>query len=212
MAVRVASDIRVARVPLPLWGTNMASSKAQPRDAPRMTGKEMFTLGDIGRAELVRGELVRMSPTGHLHGYVEFNFGRILGNFVHQRKLGRLLGGEVGIYTGRDPDTVRGADVAFISYERLAQVQSSSYLDIAPELVVEIMSPDDSWSNVMKKLAEYFAIGVQLVWVADPRQQQILVYHSLTRVERLDADDTLLGGDVLPVFQAPVVELFDISG
>ncbi|GAG28444.1 unnamed protein product, partial [marine sediment metagenome] len=80
------------------------------RDVPLLTGEELFALGDIGRAELVKGELIRMSPTGHPHGYIEVNFAIDLGLFVRQHKLGRVLGGEVGIYTSRDPDTVRGAD------------------------------------------------------------------------------------------------------
>jgi Uma2 family endonuclease len=182
---------------------------ASPQEETReMTGEELFALGDIGRAELVKGKLIRMSPTGHPHGYIEFNLGRILGNFVYERQLGRVLGGEVGIYTGRDPDTVRGADVAFISNERLTQVQSESYLDVAPELIVEVLSPDDSWSEVNEKLEEYFAIGVQMIWVADPRRQQINVYHSLTEIERFTRDDVLSGGQVLPGFSIPVAELF----
>lgn len=179
-----------------------------PKDSEKMTGEELFALGDIGRAELVKGELIRMAPAGHPHGYIEFNFGRILGNFISEHKLGRILGGEVGIYTTRNPDTVRGADVAFISNERLAQVQSHSYLDVAPELIVEVLSPDDSWSEVNEKLEEYFAVGVKMVWVADPRRQQVYVYHSLTEMERFTTDDTLSGGEVLPDFQVPVAELF----
>jgi Uma2 family endonuclease len=177
-----------------------------PKD--KMTGEELFALGDIGRTELVKGELICMAPAGHSHGYVEFNFGGILYAFAREHKLGRVIGGEVGIYTGRNPDTVRGADVAFISNERLAQVKSESYLDVAPELIVEILSPDDSWSEVNEKLEEYFAVGVQMVWVADPRRQQVHVYRSLTEIERLTAEDTLSGGEVLPGFSVPVSELF----
>lgn len=173
-----------------------------------ITGEMLFKLGNIGRAELVRGEIIYMSPTGHLHGFLESNFDRILGAFVYQQKLGRVLVGEVGIYTQRNPDTVRAADVAFISRQRWSQVQSQSYLDVAPELVVEILSPDDAWSELMEKLEEYFSIGVQMVWVADPRRQQVYMYHSLTDVERFVLDDVLSGSKVLPGFSVPVAELF----
>jgi len=105
---------------------------------------------------------------------------------------------------------VRGADVAYISHERLSQAQSERFLDVAPELIVEVMSPGDYWSEVMEKLEEYFAIGVQMVWVADPRRRQVYVYHSLTETERFNADETLSGGEVLPGFQAPVAELFGV--
>jgi Uma2 family endonuclease len=173
-----------------------------------LTGEELFAMGDIGRAELVKGELIYMSPTEHPHGYYEVNFVLALGAFVRTHKLGRVLSGEVGIYTSRNPDTVRGADVAFISNERLAQVQSSSYLDVAPELIVEVMSPDDRWSEVNEKLEEYFAIGVKMIWVADPRGRQVYVYRSLTDIERFTADESLSAGEVLPGFNVPVAELF----
>ena len=176
--------------------------------SPPVTGDELYRMGELGRTELVKGEIVRMSPTGFTHGYIESNFAAVLKAFVQQQKTGRVSSGEVGIYTGRNPDTVRAADVAFISNERLAQVKSKSYLDVAPELVVEILSPDDAWSDLMEKLDEYFACGVKVVWVADPRTQQVYVYHAVTSVERFTAKDTLIGGDMLPGFSVPVVELF----
>jgi Uma2 family endonuclease len=173
-----------------------------------VTGDELYRIGDLGRTELVKGEIVHMSPTGFTHGYIETNFSAALKAFVKQQKAGRVLSGEVGIYTRRDPDTVRAADVAFISNERMAQVKSKSYLDVAPELVVEVMSPDDAWSDLMEKLDEYFACGVQLVWVADPRTRQVYAYRAVTNVDRFTEKDTLTGGDVLPGFSVLVAELF----
>lgn len=173
-----------------------------------MTGPELYEMGDIGPAELVKGEIVELMPTGHPHGYIEAIIAALLVMFVRKQKSGRVLTGEVGVYTERNPDTVRGMDVAFISNERLSQVKSKSYLDVAPELVVEVMSPDDRWSSVQEKLAEYFAIGVKLIWVIDPRLEQVHVYRSLTEVERLTSDDNLTGGEVLPSFEVTVAELF----
>jgi Uma2 family endonuclease len=172
-----------------------------------ITGEELFHVGDLGRTELVKGEIIYLPPNEYLHGYIEGKFCSALKAFVTQHQLGRVLVGEVGIYTGRNPDTVRGADVAFISHERMAQVKSKSYLDVAPELIVEVLSPDDSWSDVMEKLEEYFSIGVLAVWVADPRKQQVYVYQSLTEVQRFTAADVLPGGQVLPGFSVPVMEL-----
>lgn len=173
-----------------------------------ITGEALFKLGDIGRSELVRGKIVYMSPTGHLHGFLESNFDRVLGAFIYQHKLGRVFVGEVGIYTQRNPDTVRVADVVFISRERWSQVQSKSYLDVAPDLVVEILSPDDTWSAVMEKLEEYFAVGTLSVWIADPKREQIYVYHSLTEVQRFSSGEVLADEKVLPGFSVPVAELF----
>ena len=173
-----------------------------------ITGEELAAMGDIGRTELVKGEIIYLMPTGHPHGFYEVNLATFLNVFVRTHKLGRVLGGEVGIYTHRQPDTVRGADVAFISHERLAQVQSKSFLDVCPELIVEVMSPDDTWSEVHEKLEEYLAVGAQLIWVVDPRRQRLHIYRSLTDLEILTAQDTLTGGEVLPGFQVPVAELF----
>ncbi len=176
--------------------------------SPPITGEELYRKGDLGRTELVRGVIVHMSPTGFTHGYIEANFAVALKAYVNQQKTGRVLSGEVGIYTGRNPDTVRAADVAFISNERMAQVKSQSYLDVAPELVVEVLSPDDAWSDLMEKLDEYFSCSVKAVWVADPRTRQVYVYHSVTKVERFTEKDTLIGGEVLPGFGVSVGELF----
>lgn len=175
---------------------------------PPVTGEDLFGRGEIGRTELVKGVIVHMSPTGHLHGYIEGNFYKALEAFVSQRKLGRVIVGEVGVYTARHPDTVRGADVAFISHARMAQVRSQAYLDVAPELVVEILSPDDRWGELMEKLEEYFGVGVTVVWVADPQTRSVYVYRSLTDAQRFTANDALPGGGVLPGFSVPVADLF----
>lgn len=176
-----------------------------------LTGEDLFALGDIGRTELVKGEIIRMAPTGYLHGRIELKFGKILDSFVEQHNLGQVFVGEVGIYTHRNPDTVCGADVAYVSHERLSQAQSQSYLDVAPELIVEILSPDDRWSDVTDKLDEYFGIGVQQVWVANPKRQEVFVYCSPTDVKRFAANEKLSGGEVLPGFEVVVAELFGLK-
>ena len=195
----------VQAIPKPKIAFSVRRKKKKKKEY--ITGEAFFELPNTEWTELVKGEIVQMSPPGYLHGAIEFTFGRIIGAFVHQHQLGRVIGGEAGIYTRRNPDTVRGVDVAFISNEQLAKAKSSGYLDVAPELIVEIMSPNDRWSDIMDKLEEYFAIGVKLVWVADPHRQEILAYRSLVEVERLTPGDTLSGGEALPGFSAPVAEL-----
>ena len=174
-----------------------------------ITGEELAKLGNLGRCELVEGRLVPISPTGDEHSGVEAAFGAILREFVRAHKLGKVRVGEVGMYVRRHPDSVRGADAIYISNERYAQKQPKSYLDVAPELVVEIMSPDDSWSEVMQKLREYFAIGVRLIWVADPRSRRVYAYRSMTDIREFAEEAELPGDDVLPGFAVHVAQLFE---
>lgn len=184
--------------------TELDSLTEQP-----ITGEELFTMNHIGWTELVEGEIIHKVPTGFLHGKIEFLLATLLGLFVRQHNLGVVFGGETGIYTRRNPDTVRGVDVAYISHDRLTQSNSDSYLDVAPELIVEIMSPGDSWTEVDDKLNEYFAMGVDLVWIINPKRQQIQVYTARTQFELLGLEDTLTGGSVLAGFEVAVVEIFE---
>jgi Uma2 family endonuclease len=174
-----------------------------------ITGEDLLDLGDVGPCELVEGRVVSMAPTGGEHGRVEVRFASVLDQFVSDRRLGKVLGGEVGIYTRRSPDTVRGADVLFISGERYASLRRpTGFLDVAPDLIVEVLSPDDRVSDLLQKLREYFAIGVRLVWVADPGARVVFAYRSLTDVREFREADRLPGDDVLPGFEFPVALLF----
>lgn len=180
-----------------------------PSSPKLITGEELYAMGDIGPSELIQGEIKYHMPTGHPHGFIENIIAFFLTLFVRDHKSGRILTGEVGIYTKRNPDTVRAADVAFISHERLAQAQAEGYLDMAPELVVEIMSPTNTWTEVQKKLAEYFAIGVQMMWVVDPQLEQVHVYRSPEQVKLLRKQETLAGEEVLPGFEVALTEIFE---
>jgi len=180
-----------------------------PTETRLITGEELAAMGDIGPCELVEGRIVPMSPVGHEHGRIELNIAAELRAFVRSRNLGQVQVGEVGIYTRRNPDTVRGADVLFISNERYAGQQSPGYLEVAPDLVVEIMSPHDRWTEVTQKLREYFAIGVRLVWVVDPQVRSVYAYRALTDVREFTENDDLPGDDVLPGFSVKVAQLFE---
>lgn len=177
-------------------------------DKAPITGEELARMPDLGPCELVYGEIIPMSPTGWKHCRYVNAIGRFLGNFVYSSGLGEVLDGEVGIYTGRHPDSVRGADVAFISTEQLGRVQSESYLDVAPELVVEIISPSNTWREMRDKIDEYFRIGVERVWIVEPERRQVLVYGSPTELDLLRETDTLRGEGVLQEFSLPLAELF----
>ena len=175
-----------------------------------ITGEELQAMGDIGPCELIDGRIVMMDATGSEHGEIEGNFYEAIKNFARPHNLGRVQVGEVGIYISRNPDRVRAADVLFISLERYAQQKNKrAYLEVAPELIVEILSPDDRATEVNKKLRDYFSIGVQLVWVVDHEEKTVLAYHSLTAVRAFAINDTLTAEDVLPGFAVPLSQLFE---
>ena len=173
-----------------------------------------LTIRDLGAAgfdrpgELVRGRFIPTTPTGHRHAEVESNLTFALKSFLKGRHLGKVLSGEVGIITQRSPDTVRGADVAYVSYERLTDASAEGYLNIAPELVGEVVSPNDRWTGINEKLEEYFAIGVLVVWVVDPRERRVYAYRSPTQLEKLGLEDVLVVDDVLPGLRITVSEIF----
>ena len=180
-------------------------SKSEKRP---VTGEELLRRPDLEPCELVEGRIVPMSPTGFLHGDIETELGTALRTWARKTGRGRAVGGEVGVYVRRDPDTVRAADLIYISYERLAGRTPVGYLDVAPELVMEILSPDDRWDDVMEKLAEYFAAGVDRVWVVAPKLRSVFSYRSLTEGQQVEEGDVLSDEEVLPGFSLPVADLF----
>jgi Uma2 family endonuclease len=175
-----------------------------------LTGQDLWAMGDTGLSELVAGRFVEVGTATNTHGRGLAAILTLLYEFVEKQDSGRLAVGGVGIYTQRDPDTVRAADLLFIAHERSAQVKTDDFLDVPPNLIVEVLSPSDSWYTLIQKLREYFEIGVDLVWVADPDMKTVYVYRSLTDLREFTEEDELPGDDILPGFSVPVASLFDI--
>ena len=120
------------------------------------------------------------------------------------------MAGEVGVFTNRDPDTVRAPDVLFLSHERNAsRTRQDGFLEVAPDLVVEILSPTDRPDELQRQLGEYFAAGVRLAWVVDPAQRGVRVYDARVAPRWFASGDLLIGDDVLPGLELPVDELFE---
>jgi Uma2 family endonuclease len=173
-----------------------------------LTIEELADVVGDAPGELIDGRFVPMPPTGWPHARAEVKVSSRLEQFVEASGLGTVLGGEAGIIIRRGPDTVRGADVAYISRERLAQASPDGYLDVAPELIVEIVSPNDRWTDLTAKLEDYFSIGVALVWIVDPRRRRISCYRSPTALALLGPGDTLTAEPMLPGFSLAVSDLF----
>jgi Uma2 family endonuclease len=170
----------------------------------------MPELADGSRQELVRGEIVMLPPPGFEHGDVQLGVGSLLRQYVRSHGLGRVTV-ESGVITERDPDTVRGPDVAFWSKERLPldQPRPRGYPEAAADLCVEILSPGNRPGAVRDKVCEYLNRGVRLVWVVDPENHSVTVYRSPDEGRLLHETATLSGEDVLPGFSSRVAELFE---
>jgi Uma2 family endonuclease len=180
----------------------------QRNEEQLMTGEELARHPELDPCELVEGRVVPMSPAGPIHGSCEARIVAKLVLYADESGRGIAMAGETGIYTRHDPDTVRGADALFISQERYACRGPYTFLDVAPELVVEIQSPDDRPGEAMKKIREYLSAGVDRVWYVDPRLRQVRVYRSPEQVETLGMGDILQDEEILPGFSLPLSELF----
>jgi Uma2 family endonuclease len=163
---------------------------------------------DGSKQELVRGEVITMPPPGFQHGLRQLRVAGLLDRFATPSRLGRVTV-ESGVITERDPDSVRGPDVAFWSANRLPfELEPKGYPDVAPDLCVEILSPGQSWRKLREKLEEYFTRGVRMVWIVDPEDRTVRVYRDPNEGRILHETATLSGEDVLPGFSCRVAELF----
>lgn len=175
-----------------------------------MTADDLLRLPDDGlRHELVRGELTTMAPTGWEHGCESGELTASLLPFARAHRLGRVATGEPGFLLATDPDTVRAPDVAFVRRERLpAGGPVRGYFPGAPDLAVEVISPNDLYAEVDEKVAAWLEHGTQIVFVVNPRRQTVAVHRPGQPVPILGIDGVLDGEDVVPGWTMPVRDLF----
>ena len=191
-------------------GTGMEDAFSGHESTDPLTGEELLRKPWLNPCELVGGRIVRMTPTNPTHGRIEVNVAAALTAFVRTQNLGVVMAGEVGVFTARNPDTVRAPDVLFLSHERdFRRTRRDGFLEVAPDLVVEILSPTDRPDAVRRKLDEYFAAGVRLAWVIDPATRTVRVHPAHGEPRTLAAGDVLTGDDVLPGFLLPTQEVFE---
>jgi len=163
---------------------------------------------DRRRTELVRGKLVRGSPTLAEHAAAAVSLGARLRDHVRERGLGTVFTGEVGFVLSTEPDTVRAPDVAFVSAERLPpNGPPRAYLRLAPDLAVEIPFPATPALAVVSVVMDYLLAGTRQVWVLDPASRTATLYRGFDDIRILTAEDELDGGDVAPGFRARVGEV-----
>jgi Uma2 family endonuclease len=176
-----------------------------------MTAEEFMAadLGD-GKFGLVRGEVIEVPPGTPEHGRVCVNTSFVLETYGRQSGRGYALSNDSGVQTERDPDTVRGADVAFYSHARwpLSKV-GRELIPVPPDLAVEVVWPGDRPGAILKKVSEYLLAGVLLVWVVKPKRRHVAVYRGDDDEPTFFREgDVLEGFPELPGFRCPVADLF----
>lgn len=172
-----------------------------------MTAEEFAQRDPDTREELVRGRVVPLVAPKPLHGVIAAKITARLVSFVEAHDLGYVLA-ESGYILERGPDTVRSPDVAFLSFTRLpGRTLPEHWPELAPDLVVEVISPSERPRYVREKVGHWFGAGARRVWLLYPRSRSVYVLRSPADVQILGPDDTLSGDDVLPGFSCPVAAL-----
>jgi Uma2 family endonuclease len=181
--------------------TLFASSKS------RWTDNELMSLPNDGRKyELIDGYLL-MSPVCVSHSWICTNIVYLLTNFVRRRKLGRVYDSSLGCRLSSK--VVLSPDVSFVSNARLKEIMVSpeKFLQGAPDLVVEVLSPGDRRKIIEGKIEKYFQHGARLAWIVDPKKQKVTVHRPDSAVKVVGLEAILTGGDVLPCFKCKLREI-----
>jgi Uma2 family endonuclease len=175
-----------------------------------VTADELLRMPDDGfRYELVQGEVRRMSPAGFHHGRLIMNIATPLDRHVRTQKLGVVCAAETGFLLSTDPDTVRAADVAFIRQERIDnESEPEGYWPGAPDVAVEMVSPNDLYTEVDEKVTDWLEAGTRMVVIINPRKRTVTVYRSLLQIVVLREQDVLDGSDVVPGWTLPIADIF----
>jgi Uma2 family endonuclease len=166
----------------------------QPENAPR-------------HYELEQGKVIEMPRPGERHGFVCGNVVRILGNYTYQRRKGYVLSNDVGIIWERDPDTVRGPDVVLYDRQRRYEELNPKFAEDPPLLAVEVLSPNDRMNKVTRRIQQFLAWGVALVWLVDPEDSTVGVYRADRAPQVFDATQELTD-ERLPEFRCRVADFF----
>ena len=178
---------------------------------PLLTAEEFALLPspeDGSQQELVNGVVVTMPPPSNYHALCCNEVAFQLNVHVRSQKLGHIAINDGGVLVSRKPDTVRGPDIACWSRERMPDPPRKGYAEIAPDLVVEVLSPSDVFTQSLRKVQQYLRAGTREVWVAVPEDRSITVFRPGQEQIILSNGETLTGGEVLPGFSCLVADLF----
>ena len=175
-----------------------------------VAAEELLLMDDDGvRRELVLGEVRETAPAGYTHGRVAMNVSAPLDRYVREHDLGIVLAAETGFKIASNPDTVRALDAAFIRRKRVEEVgEVEGYWPGAPDLAVEVVSPNDSYTGVEEKVATWLETGTRCVVVIEPRTRTVTVRLSRTEIRVLTEGAVLDVGEVVSGWTLPVADVF----
>jgi Uma2 family endonuclease len=182
-----------------------------PRPGRPWTEADLHALADDERHfELVRGDLLMMSPASPVQGRYAMRLGTALFSFVEEHALGEIYTAEPGFRLQSEPEaTVRVPDIAFVSAERIPPTdQQQGFWPLAPDLAIEIISPSEGAASVQEKGQDYLAAGTRLVWLVYPRTHTVIAYNAAGQIRQFAAGDSLDGDVVLPGFSYALARLF----
>ena len=176
--------------------------------ATLQTAEDLARFHEPGKtAELVRGVLLVREPPSTSHGGRAARLTVRMGVFVEREALGAVFAQDTGFKIEHDPDTVRAPDVAFVSRDRLALIPPEGYAEVAPDLVAEVLSPNDRPGAVLEKVGQWLSAGVRLAWVIDPMRRVTRVYRADGTVSIVGPNEELDGEGVLPGFRCPLGDI-----
>jgi Uma2 family endonuclease len=176
-----------------------------------ITAEEYAQLPDLGRpTELVQGEIIEMNLPGPRHGQVSAKAVYFGLQYNEKYDCMHVLSNDTGVVTERDPDTVRGPDVWYVTYAKVPKGPlPATYLDVVPDVVFEVVSPSDGWDQILKKVSEYLAAGVPVVCVLDPESASIQLFYRDKLSQTLTVADELTFPGLLPGFAVEVFRFFE---
>ncbi|MBI2759952.1 MAG: Uma2 family endonuclease [Chloroflexi bacterium] len=179
---------------------------------PLLTVEDLLAMPDPedgNRYELLRGRLVCMAAASPRSNVIAFRTMWRVQEFVNANDLGVCGGSEAGFRLTDRPDTFREPDGWFIRKERIpAGGVPDTFWTIAPDLVVEVLSPTDRSGPIAQRVGDYLAAGTPLVWVIDPSKRSAAIFRGDTFLPTLvTADGILDGEDVLPGFSLKLADV-----
>lgn len=177
-----------------------------------LTAEEYMALPDSfdGPTELVKGVLITIIPPPPRHGEICCQIAYLVRRYLDEHPIGRVVSNDSSMLTERDPDSVRGPDVSYYSYKQVPKGPlPRGLLSVSPEVVFEVRSPSDRWSELHSKVAEYLNAGVKAVSVLDDDAKSVHVFYPDREPQVLGSDDELALPDILGEFRVKVRQFFE---